>query len=224
MHKILSAIAFVSIIIPWAVAQDNAAQPGNMPDELPFCPPQNCLYYAGDFDSTSKGANGLANANNQIDEAEVWVGVKPTQNATITGATFNEFFTARGVGVNPTPFAVQVGIKEGQRGKTVCATRGNAIERSNGESDFGYTQYSYTIKKLRKACTFNKGTLYFVNLLPTFDDGTTWAFLANVGPKAKNHQGWPNQPNRCFINYPQAKQHYGKCSGEYSIALTGTEN
>ena len=54
---------------------------------------------------------------------------------TVTGATFNEFFTSGFTLTNPTQFAVQVGIKPGQPGKTICSTSGNAKLKVYGEGD-----------------------------------------------------------------------------------------
>jgi opacity protein-like surface antigen len=76
--------------------------------DLPFCPKKTCLYYAGDFDSTDSNANGLYNANDTGVLGQVWVGVKPTKAAIVTGATFNQFFTAGFVGTNPTPFQTRI--------------------------------------------------------------------------------------------------------------------
>jgi hypothetical protein len=162
-------------------------------------------------------------------EGTVWVGVKPDRDATVTGATFVEMFLVSGVGVNPTPFAVQVRIRPGQAGKTICNTSGNATESVYGANQL--TTYSYTIKKLSKACKLKKGKTYYVNLLPTFDDN--YGFLANVeDAKPKNHHGWKNDLNHCYFNFPTDGYNYFTCNSlgigmngfsEFSIALTGKE-
>jgi hypothetical protein len=248
VRRIIFVAAFAVCLCSLAVAQDAKvmppvtaiqivhdavhANPSVAPSWPKFCKKTNCLYYAGDFDSTSSNANGLFNANDTGGglEGQVWVGVKPTEKAVVTGSTFNQFFMEEGVGTNPTPFAVQVGITEGNAGKTVCNTSGNATETVYGESDFGLTQYSYTVKKFRKSCQFKKGTVYFVNLLPTFSDN--YGYLVNVGGKAKNHKGWPNQHDNCFFNGAAFGADYVTCDSQgsgtdgfavLSIALTGTE-
>jgi hypothetical protein len=248
---LILATAFTIALFSLAVAEDTKSMPpvtaiqvvrgggamhANPSIKAPwpkFCPNKStCLYYAGDFDSSASDANGLFNANDTGGglEGEVWVGVKPTENATVTGSTFNQFFVDAGVGTNPTPFAVQVGITVGNAGKTVCSTSGTANETVYGEGDFGLTQYSYTVKKFSKSCKFKKGTLYFVNLLPTFSDN--YGYVVNVSGKAKNHRGWPNQRNQCFFNGAAFGVTYGTCDSQgvgsdgfavLSIALTGTE-
>ncbi len=250
MKKLIFVAAFTAALFSLAAAQDTKSVPPVTAIQLvrgdravpanpsikapwpPFCSKKNCLYYAGDFDSSASDANGLFNANDTGGglEAQVWVGVKPTESATVTGSTFNQFFVESGVGTNPTPFTVQVSITQGKAGKTVCSTGGKATETVYGESDFGLTQYSYTVKKFKKACNFKKGKLYFVNLLPTFTDN--YGYLVNVSGKIKNHRGWPNQRNNCFFNGPAFGAAYVPCDSQgigaegfavLSIALTGTE-
>ncbi len=193
----------------------------------PFCPPTTCLYYAGDFESTYSQANGLYNANDGgiPAEAQVWVGVKPDRDATVTGVTFVQDFAEGGVGTNPTPFAVRVGIKPGQAGKTICSTSGTATVSVYGD----FPEESYTIKKLSKPCKLRKATVYYVNLLPTFKDN--YGYLMNVQPNSPpNHHGWKNELNHCYWNSPSFGVNYVACNGydgltfnEFSIALTGKE-
>jgi hypothetical protein len=250
VKKLILVAAFTLALFSLAVAQDTKSMPPvtaiqivrgdgavyanpSLKASFPkFCPKSDCLYYAGDFDSSSSDANGLFNSNDTGSglEGQVWVGVKPTENATVTGSTFNQFFVEAGVGTNPTPFAVQVGITVGNAGKTVCSTSGKATETVYGESDFGLTQYSYTVKKFKKACNFKKGTRYFVNLLPTFSD--SYGYVVNVSGKVKNHKGWPNQRDQCFFNGAAFGATYVTCDSQgngsdgfavLSIALTGTE-
>jgi hypothetical protein len=102
------------------------------PTSLFFCPPKTCLYYAGDNDTNSNNNNGVFDFDNPgigVSDAEVWVGVKPTKNAIVTGTSGNYFTNTTTIGINPTPFAVQTGITSGQGGKTVCKTTGNAVVR-----------------------------------------------------------------------------------------------
>ncbi len=195
----------------------------------PFCQPSSCLYYAGDFESSWSGANGLFNANDagSGDLAQVWVGVRPTEDARVTGATFVQSLSDGYVGVNPTWFTVQVGIKPGQVGTTVCSTSGNPTYSEYGNNG-GYT-YSYTISRLSKPCKLNKGTVYYVNLLPTSADGL--GSVLNVQPKSPpNHHGWKNDPNDCYFNGVMGGDNYNyvPCDRlgtfpEFSIALTGKQ-
>ena len=192
----------------------------------PFCPPKTCLYYAGDFESSYSDANGLYNADDEGNSGQVWVGVKPDHDATVTGVTFVEALVPKGQfqGVNPTPFTVQVGIKPGQAGTTVCSAHGNATYALYQVGDFW--TYSYTIKKLAKSCKLKQGSVYYVNLLPVSTNG--YGYLWNVPPMPGNHEGWKNDTNDCYFNFPLEGQDYVPCNsqGTFSvldIGLTGKQ-
>jgi opacity protein-like surface antigen len=256
VKKLILVAAFIVALFSLAVAQDTKSMPpvtaiqvvrgdtvqhSNPTTIQPpwpiFCHTKaTCLYYAGDFDSTASDANGLFNANDTGGglEGQTWVGVKPTANATVTGVTFNEFFVSAGVGTNPTPFQTQTNITLGNAGQTVCNTSGNATEAVYGEGDFGLTQYSYTVKKLKKSCMIpkaSKTTTTYVNLVPTFSN--SYGYTVNVqDPKPKKHIGWKNDLNDCFFNGAAFGATYVTCNSqgigstgftELSIALTGTE-
>jgi hypothetical protein len=202
------------------------------PAALKFCPKATCLYYAGDFDSNDSNANGLFNANDTGagESAYFWQGVKPTAAATITGATFNEFFEEEGVGTNPTPFQAQTGITVGKAGKLICNTTGTATEAVYGEADFGLTQYSYTIKKLKKSCKVAAKKSTYINVEPTFSDN--FGYVVNVeDAKPANHKGWKNSIDNNYWNsttfgdtYIQAWDYDGLSFDLVSIALTGTSD
>jgi opacity protein-like surface antigen len=254
VKRMICVAAFVAALFTMASAQDVQVAPSvtaiqhvssgdvksvpsvRPPARVPFCPKKTCLYYAGDFDSTDSNANGLFNANDTGAglEGQTWIGVKPKLAATVHGVTFNEFFTAPGVGTNPTPFQTQTGITLGVAGKTVCNTSGTATEAVYGESDFGLIQYSYTVKKLKKACKIPKPTKKvpstYVNLVPTFSGG--YGYVVNAeDAKPANHKGWANDQNDCYFNGAPFGQTYNTCNSQgigtngfsvLSIALTGT--
>ncbi len=252
MNKI-HLLALIATLAPLALPQDRTPPPVTMRAnaqavsthlgepvmrkrssyEPPFCPPRTCLYYAGDFDSTNSDSNALFNADDTGGglEGQVWVGVKPDRDVTVTGATFVEILEESGVGgTNPTPFAVQVGTKLGQAGKTICSTSGTATANVYQGFDWGQ-DVAYTIKKLSKPCSLKKGRTYYVNLLPTFED--QYAFVVNVeDARPKNHRGWKNDLNHCFFNGAAFGDNYVTCNSqgigthgfsEFSIALTGKE-
>ena len=249
MKKMIFVGAFVALLFSVAVAQDiqapvtanlnvvrgSQAEAIHTPGAPPFCKVTNCLYYAGDFDSSASGANGLFNANytGASEEGQVWVGVRPKGAHTVTGSTFNEFLSAGFTGTQPTPFQTQVGIKAGIAGRTVCNTSGTATIAVYGEGDFGFTQYSYTVKKLAKACAMRagiKGPTY-VNMVPTSANG--YGYLVDVqDANPVNHYGWKNNVDNSYFNGPVFGATYeatwgssGACGGtgcdEFSIALTG---
>jgi hypothetical protein len=253
MIKTLAALTLIVARVPSAVAQDSNVLPPatlrenaqivptqttteqvmkEVPGQVPFCPRKTCLYYAGDFDSANSDANGLYNANDVGGklEGQAWVGVKPDRDATVTGATFVEILVATGGGLSPIPFAVQVGIKPGQAGKTICSSNGDATYTLLGFV-YDLPLYSVTVKKLSASCKLKKGRVYYVNLLPTFSN--SYGYAANVeDAKPKNHRGWKNDLNDCFFNGTAFGANYVTCNSqgfgtngfsELSIALTGME-
>jgi len=250
MKTRLFTLALTAILGTFVTAQDNGIQPAGTLEEAapsrlpssvgkatidhhppsypPFCLPKNCLYYAGDFDTNYSGANGIINSNYDNGEivAQVWVGVRPDHDVTVTGATFVELVGDSGIQlVNPTPFAIQVGIKSGQAGETVCSTSGTATATPYGNSQV--LTFAITIKKLSTSCKLKKGKLYYVNLLPTSDDG--YGYLWNVPPNPQNHYGWKSDRNHCYYNSPSFGYNYVPCDSrgefsELSIALTGVND
>jgi hypothetical protein len=123
-------------------------------------------------------------------------------------------------------------MSSGKRGAMWCSTSGSATMAAYGESDFGYTQYSYTVKRLSRACKLHKGKVYFVTLMPEYNDGAV-AYLVDVEDNpAPNHRGWNNVPDDSFFLAPSFGAEYeptwgsaGACNGigcdAFSIALTG---
>ncbi len=249
MNRILFGLTLATTLLSLATAQDNKivasatlrantqivstqaslepATQGNPPN-VSFCPPSSCLYYAGDFDSSDSGANGLFNADFTSGslEGQVWVGVKPDHDVTVTGATFVEIITSEMGLTNPTPFAVQVGTELGQAGKTVCNTSGHAtIPFKCQQNPFGLFACPITIDHLAKSCKLKKDQVYYVNLLPISSDG--YGYVANVlDKKPKNHYGWKNDLNDCYFNGASFGVDYVTCNSqgdfaELSIALTG---
>jgi hypothetical protein len=203
------------------------------PPAIPFCG-TNCLYYAGDFNSASSAANGVCLINNGTNNCETWVGVKPTKNASVQGSTFNVLVFQTTIGTNPTPFNVHTGMSTGKAGKTVCNTKGVATLKSKGPGGFGLPEYSYTIKKLAKACSMTAGKVYYVSMQPTYSSASNWGFLSDVEAPIKNHKGWPTLKDKGFVNYPGGTPplNYAPLSGStggcggigcdaMSIALTG---
>jgi phage terminase large subunit-like protein len=253
MKQVLFALTLVATLATTVAAQDSKVAPpltarsnpqaaSTRPDtepvvtksssNLPFCPPKTCLYYAGDFDSTDSSANGLLNGNDTYGGLVtwVWVGVKPPKAVTVTGVTFNQLFTSGFVGTNPTPFQTMTDITQGHSGTLVCNTSGNATLKQYGESDFGFVQYSYTVKKLTKSCVIakpsKKAPSTYVNLLPTSasqngGDG----YLVNVeDANPKNHRGWKNDLDDCYFTGGDTQWVTCNSQGTFdalSIALTG---
>jgi len=205
------------------------------PANLFFCPPKTCLYYSGDLDSTSPNSNALFDIDNPgigISDAEVWVGVKPRKNATVTGTSGNYYNTATGIGINPTPFTVQTGITAGHAGKTVCKTSGNAVFHAYGSCNIALNCDNYYISKLKKSCMLKKGRVYFVSMQPQYNDSTTIGYLQDDDGAHANKQGWPEIVDDSYFNsssfgiiYEPTSGSSGACGGfgcdGFSISLTG---
>jgi hypothetical protein len=198
--------------------------------KLFFCPSKTCLYYAGDPDTASPNYNSLIDTDNPgigISDAEVWVGVKPTSNATIIGTSGN-FGGLTGVGTNPTPFAVQKGIQPGHGGKMVCQTSGNAVFQ-------GYESWgNIYIKKLSKPCHLQAKTIYYVHMTLQYNDGFTIGYLIDDDGKHANKRGWPEIKDKSYFNstsfgidYQPTWGSHGACGGigcsGFSISLTGKQ-
>ena len=238
MKKTLFALTLVATFGFFAAAQDKVVSVGQGEATInpPFCPPKTCLYYAGDFNTNDSNANGVYNTDNTQNDLEgaVWVGVKPNRDVTVTGATFNQCFAFNlALGVNPTPFTVQVGIKPGHAGRVVCNTSGNAALAEYNASQL-CEQGSYTIKKLSKSCSLKRGTTYYVNLLPIYDNGNYGTLMDVEDANPVNHRGWKNVIDDSYFNgagfganYETTWGRNGYCKGygcdAFSIALTGTK-
>ncbi len=232
MRQMLFALGFVVLLVSLSAARNNAAASQT---KLPFCPPKSCLYYSGDFDASNPAANGLANVNSlQVGVAQAWVAVKPTRNVTVTGVTFNEAFTTNLAGTNPTPFQINTGMSYGNGGQKFCTSQGTVTVRPYGSPALGLVQYSFTVKRLTPACKLKKGTVYYLNLLPTYND-YNYGYLLDVEDQpAPNHRGWPNVWDDSYflglggdINYWPTWGNNGVCGGLgcdlFSFALTGTK-
>jgi hypothetical protein len=209
------------------------------PANLFFCPPKTCLYYSGDFDTSNPNANGLFDIDNPgigITDAEVWVGVKPRKNATVTGTSGNYITSTTSIGINPTPVAIRTGITSGQGGRMVCETTGNAILKSY-QSPCGTIDVlceNYSISKLRQSCKLKKGKVYFISMQPQYNDSTTIGYLQDDDGTHANKQGWPEIVDDSYFNstsfgvvWEPTWGSGGACGGigcsGFSISLTGKQ-
>jgi hypothetical protein len=206
-----------------------------------FCPPKTCLYYAGDYDTRSPNLNALFDINNpgMNFDGEVWVGVKPTKGAIVTGTSGNFATNAISVGINPTPFAIRTGITSGQGGKLLCKTAGNAIVKDY-ENCFigGVNCNNYNIRKIKKSCKLAKGKVYFISMQPQYNDDSTLGYLLDDDGRHLNRQGWPEIADHSYFNSTSFGVTYeptwpngvngGACGGigcaGFSISLTGKQD
>jgi hypothetical protein len=261
MRNTILAIAAISVLTSLALSQDTRPLPpativgagfalgtqdsigkvheGASAANPFFCPPKSCLYYSGDLDTSSPNNNGLFDFENPgigISDAQVWVGVKPRKNATVTGTSGNYFTLATSIGINPTPVAIQTGITSGQGGTIVCKTSGNAVMEFYQLPCGTLTVNcpNYRIRKLGKSCKLKKGKVYFITMQPQYNDGSTSGYLADDDGNHANKQGWPEIKDKSYfnsssfgVNYEPTWGNGGACGGigcsGFSISLTGKE-
>jgi hypothetical protein len=163
----------------------------------------------------------------------VWVGVKPTKDAVITGASGNYNTNATAIGINPTPFAVRAGVSTGNGGKLVCSSHGNAILH-NGPQCFEGNNFNYYIARLSRACHLKARKTYYVDLTPQYNDGTTIGYLWDDDGQHANKRGWPEITDKSYFNsssfgvaYEPTWGSSGACGGigcsGFSISLTGKQ-
>jgi len=248
MKRIAIVVALIAVATLVAAQDEGSAPPASMggrvstlaavtsedrtvPNSIPFCPTKSCLYYAGDFDSSYSGANAVCDFNNGVSDCALWVAVKPSKAARVTGVNFNVFNSTSSVGVNPTPVTFLKNVIAGVGGSPICTktTGGNAIMKlyQSGISPI----YSYYVRKLNVACSLPKGKLAWVNLQPTYSDGETWGYVPDIPiTGVKNHIGWRTVYDDSYVNYDGLKwveTHNGVCGGlgcdAFSVALNGTQ-
>jgi hypothetical protein len=212
--------------------------PQARPADLFFCPRGKCLYYAGDCDSTSPNSNGLFDFDNPgigVTDAEVWVGVKPTKNATVSGTSGNYYTNTTGIGINPTPFAVRTGISTGNGGKLVCSTHGNAVVHYGPQCFVEGNYLNYYIAKLAKACDMKARKTYYIELTPQYNDSRTIGYLFDDDGRHANRRGWPEIKDKSYFNstsfgvdFQPTWGSQGACGGigcsGFSISLTGKQD
>jgi hypothetical protein len=232
-----------AVAVPGATATPAVMAPSGQPKTPPanlfFCPPGKCLYYAGDLDCNNPNMNALFDFDNPgigISDAEVWVGVKPTKDAMITGASGNYFTNTTGIGINPIPFAVRTGIAPGKGGKIVCSTHGNALFQFYGDScGLAINAVNYLVSRLAKACRVKAGKTYYIDLTPQYNDSSTVGYLQDDDGRHLNRRGWPEMFDDSYFNsssfgveYEPTWGNSGACGGigcdGFSISLTGTKN
>jgi hypothetical protein len=222
---------------PVQVAMVQSSPSGRPAKNLFFCPNGKCLYYSGDCDSTSPFYNSLFDFDNPgigVPDAEVWVGVKPTGDVTITGTSGNYFTNTTTIGINPTPFAVRTGVSTGNGGTLVCSTSGNAVVKTyDGGCFVEGNNNNYYIAKLARSCHLKAHKIYYVDLTPQYNDSMTFGYLWDDDGKRANKRGWPEIKDRSYFNSTSFGANYeptwgsnGACGGGcdgFSISLTGKQ-
>jgi hypothetical protein len=220
MRRILIPLSAFVLISVSASAQKssnlrgNDAQPATTHPavEPGACSP--CLWYAGDFDPSNANSNGDVNMDNTSypEENQIWVPFIPApdgnplhKHVLISAVTFNELATTPNTDppadFDGMSYAFRTGVSSGDGGTlgkhgTCPAT----MVTYTGVTYKGYHEYSFTCQLGAKADKLAVGTIYWVNVTPTFTE-TTYAFLDNaIDLPELNHLGWGDDFYNSFIN------------------------
>jgi hypothetical protein len=250
VKKTLLALALVSVLATMAMAAqhnvpasigERIAVKGQPPvmqgwnaihhDTAPkYCKP--CLFYAGDFDSSNTGANGLWNGNSGGVLGDVYAPFSVSKAAKASGLFINILTSGSGTINNPTPYSVNTGVKSGSGGKVVAHGTGTATTAPTGRTGFGLTEVTLQIKKLKKAVSLKAKTVYFMYIEPQDSTGQLWyeSDVEDVPPA--NHVGAKNHNDDSFFNssffgftYGPTWGSSGVCAGTgcdmFSVGVTG---
>jgi len=265
MKKMLLLVTLVAVLVPMfavsAGAQDvkkalseYVLVPGSAPVmAIPFKPsPEKakapsyckpCLFYTGDFNSSSSEANGLFNATGGVlgsSNAEVYSGftVPKGKTWTITALIINTLANSSAIDKKET-WDIRKGITSGSGGTDVKTGTGATYWKTTGRSGFGYTEYTNKVT-LKPSVKLKAGT-YFMNVLTscttsTCSEGSSGIFyesdqesqpgLNQYGPK----QPWDDSYfNSSYFGYTYDATwgSSGACGGigcdQFSTAAQGTQ-
>jgi hypothetical protein len=194
-----------------------------------YCKP--CLFYAGDFDSSNTGANGLWDGNSAGIQGDVWVPFSVKKAAHATGLFINILTSGTGAINNPTPYAIYKGITTGNAGTKVVAGTATATTAPTGRTGFSLVEYTVQITKIKKTAVKAK-TVYFMNIEPQDSTGQLWyeSDVEDVPPP--NHVGAKDHNDDSFFNssffgftYAPTWGSTGVCAGTgcdmFSVGVTG---
>jgi hypothetical protein len=194
VKKVLCCLALVAALIPLvgrsAAAQDVKATPvpsldwiiatrpvpgtltiqpiRNVPPPQPaYCQP--CLFYGGDFDSSSSNANGLANENTllvpdttsyipfNVPGGETWV---------VSGLFTNDLADGYD-GIDPAQatWSISSGVSSGNAGTTIASGTASATFAATGRSGFGFNEYTVRVQLTAPGVYLTPGT-YWLSVVP----------------------------------------------------------
>jgi len=246
MKKMMIALCALVLISVAASAQarsnvrGNVPQPDSKPASIPgACSP--CLWYSGDTDpSNNWDADWNGNSGGTINQ--VWVpfiaapdGNPLHKHVLISAVTFNE--VAATPDTNPPAdfggmtYAFRTGMSSGNGGTQ--GKHGGCFTTSviyTGVTIEGfYNEYSFTCV-FKPGLTLPKvavGTVYWINVLPTFT--STVAYLDEaIDVPGLNQFGWSDDYWNTFLNGPSFGLNYSPANtvdvhfGEFSVAIAGT--
>jgi hypothetical protein len=246
MMIVFSALVLISVAASAQVRSNvraSAPQPDSKPAIVPgACSP--CLWYAGDTDPSNPSWDADLNFNGTFaaEENQIWVpfiaasdGNPLHKHVLISAVTFNE--VAATPDTNPPAdyagmsYGFRTGVLSGNGGTlhnhgTCPAT----VVTYTGVQAYGvYNEYAFTCQLLgTKAVKVPVGTIYWVNITPTFTV-STFAYLDDaIDVPELNHLGWGNDFDNSFINGAAFSLTYAPADGvaggleQFSVAIAGT--
>jgi hypothetical protein len=201
-----------------------------------------CLWYSGDNDVANPNWDGLFNANATWKKikAQTWVpfiaasdGNPLHKHVSISAVTFNELTNTP----DTNPPADFVGMSYAFR-TNVLSGKGGALGRGGpcpatsvvytGLSPNGWNEYSYTCSLVSNPVKVAVGTIYWVNLMPTFNV-SDYAYLSNaIDVPGLNQFGWGDDFYNSFFNSAYFGDTFAPATGlgsgfqEFSVAIAGT--
>jgi len=251
MKKMLIALSALVLISAAASAQMNPTARGivvqpaannTAPTGIPgACSP--CLWYSGDSDPANPFFDGLFNADalGLSIKAQAWVpfiaasdGNPLHKHVLISAVTFNELTTTPNT--NPPAdfagmtYAFRTVVLSGNGGK--LGKHGTCPATSvvyTGQSPSGFNEYSYTCNLALKPFKVTVGTIYWVNVTPTFSV-SNYAYLSNaIDVPGLNQFGWSDDFYNSFFDSTYFGATFEPTQnvdfnglGEFSVAIAGT--
>lgn len=179
-----------------------------------------CVWYSGDFDGSNPNADGLFNANASFYPAEgqIWVpmvvgsdGNPLHGHVRINSVTFNEQYNdslACGFPCDYTGSTYDLRLKVGSGEAGTVKSSGTCPQSptpvATGNSLDRRAEYSFTCLSSTKANSYfllvPVGSLFFINVTPTFDSGG-YAYLSDVEDvPSPNQAGWSDDFYNSFFD------------------------
>jgi hypothetical protein len=247
VKSVFFAAVLVAALIPMAAAQDSKSQPASLAEKVQvqgtapvmsrdwqpvhvpkapaYCKP--CYFYSGDFNSSNSKANGLANEDDQlVADSHLYSPFKvSSKGATVSGLFVNSL---DGVGAidNPTPWAINKGVKVGSGGRVVAHGTSKSTDAPTGRSGFGLTEYTHLVKF--KARALKAGT-YWENVTPQCLTGSSCGSARYFesdeqdDPKPINHVGAKNILDDSFWNSTSFGQNWTQVNGTQGCGGIGCD-
>jgi len=266
MKKLLLLVAVVAVLVPlFAVSagaqgvknaiSENVLVPGSAPImAIPFKPSPDkakapsyckpCIFYTGDFNSSSSNANGLfdavGGALGSSGSAYVYGGMTVPKGKTwsITALIANILSDSSGID-STTTWDIRKGISNGSGGTDVKTGKGKTSWATTGRSGFGYTEY--TLKVALKPTLKLKAGTYFMNavvscLTSSCTEGSSGLFYESDQESQPGinqygaNQPWDNswdESSTFGVNWAPTWGSSGACGGigcdQFSMAVQGTQ-